>query len=59
MMESVNNGGGYYDKEGQWQEVNGMYTEDGTFLNFDEGYLDEQGNWNLYPTVSGNLDFMV
>ena len=59
MMESVNNDGGYYDKEGQWQEVNGMYSEDGTFLNFDEGYLDEQGNWILYPTVTGTLDFMV
>ena len=59
MMESVNNEGGFYDKEGQWQDVNGMYSEDGTFFNFDEGYIDESGNYVLFPNVVGTLDFMV
>ena len=60
MQASVNQDGGYYDQEGQWQDVNGIFDEEGTFYNFDEGYFDEQGNWILYPqSITGTLDFMV
>ena len=60
MQASVNQDGGYYDQEGQWQEVNGIFDEEGTFYNFDEGYFDEQNNWILYPqSITGTLDFMV
>lgn len=60
MQASVNQDGGYYDQEGHWQDVNGVFDEDGTFYNYDEGYFDEQNNWILYPqNITDTLDFMV
>ena len=60
MQASVNQEGGYFDQEGQWQDVNGIFDEEGTFYNYDEGYFDEHDVWILYPqSITGTRDFMV
>jgi len=59
MIASVNENGGYFNHDGNWEEVNGFYDENGRFWDLNIGYFDNGGTWVLYPEVTGTLDFMV
>lgn len=57
--ESINSYGGYYDENGEWIGVNGVYGEDGVFYDLDLGYFNEWGVYTLHPVITETLDFMV
>jgi len=50
--ESIINYGGYYEHDGSWVEVNGIYGEDGTFYDLNLGFFNEWGQYILRPIIT-------